>query len=411
MKLQEMYDKRASLIAQAKDINSRTDARTGTLAADDNEQFQRIMGEVNGLTESIQREEQLRNMESQGNHQSDEGVRQHSNDDGNKKSYRDVFEKIFRSGGRANLTADEHNVMAEMQKRSQVTGTPSAGGYLVPEQWGDRIIERMRFYGPMLDTNLTFGLNTSNGQTINWPTNDDTSNEGVIIAENTDDSKVDLAFGNKQLGAFKMTSRQIRVSHELLEDNIFDLESYIAKMLGLRLGRGGNKYLTTGSGSGEPEGVVTGATLGRTAVANNAITRAEILDLKHSLDIAYRENPNTRFMLNDLTLAAIAKLTFGSQDDRPLWQPSIAVGVPDTLEGVPYVVNNAMAHVGSGAGSRVMLIGDMSEYAVRIVNGIRIKFSEHIAFNADAYVWAGYLRFDGKVLQPQAFKYLRVNPT
>lgn len=410
MKLRDMLDKRANLIGQMKDLhNNRADSATGNLAPEDMAQWDNIDKEVNELTSAIQREERLNSLNARS---IQDNERKQEEPDSLEARYTKVFNKLARANGdKSRLSPEEILTVREYEKRTQVAGTPTAGGFLVPESWGDRIIERMVYYGPMFDENVSLRINTSNGVDINWPTNDDTANEGVIIGENAEDSKVDLVFGNVALKSYKLTSRQVRVSHELLEDNIFDLEGYIAKMLGKRLGRGANKYLTIGTGSDQPQGIVTGAGVGKTATANNAITRTEIVDLIHSLDRDYRYQPTSRLMLHDTTLAAIKKLSLGTGDDRPLWQPSIREGEPDRLEGMPYLVNNAMLHIGSGAGSRVMLAGDFSEYAVRVVNGIRIKFSEHVAFDRDAYAWVAYLRFDGKLLQPNAAKVLRVNPT
>src|SRR6185312_4367995 len=106
-------------------------------------------------------------------------------------------------------------------------------------------------------------------------------------------------------------------------------------------------------------GVVTASTLGKTAAAVAAVTYDEIIDLIHSVDPAYRQSPKVRFMFNDLTLAAIRKLKDG--DGSYIWtMGDIQGGVPGTIFGYKYSVNQAMASLGAAA--KVMLFGDFGKY-------------------------------------------------
>jgi HK97 family phage major capsid protein len=113
-------------------------------------------------------------------------------------------------------------------------------------------------------------------------------------------------------------------------------------------------------------------------------------------------------MMNDATILAIKKLTIGSADDRPLWQPSIRDGEPGTIEGYSYLINNDMATLASGVNSRVMLFGDFSKYAVRVVNNLEIKVLQELYAASRSVGYFGFLRLDGELLDGAAVKHLRL---
>jgi HK97 family phage major capsid protein len=108
------------------------------------------------------------------------------------------------------------------------------------------------------------------------------------------------------------------------------------------------------------------------------------VDLKHSVDAAYRSN--AEFMMNDLTVAAISKLLDGN--GKPLWAAGIQVGAPDTILNHPYVVNNDMAVMAASAKS--ILFGDFSKYMIRDVLGITMmRLAERYA----DFLQVGFMAF------------------
>jgi HK97 family phage major capsid protein len=288
---------------------------------------------------------------------------------------------------------------------TQVVGTPSLGGYLVPQFWWEEIIQTMKFYGPMLDGGIFNQIRTSDGAKWNIPTSDQTAVKGALITETTGDIVSDITFGNKVLEAYMYTSRVIKASYEMLQDSAYPLENFIAQAAAERIGRIANEHLTRGTGSDQPNGIATASTMGKVSATATGFTRNDILDLIHSVDIAYRGN--ARLMLNDATLLAIKKLTVGSADDRPLWQPSMRDGEPGTIEGYSYIVNNDLAKATDGINSRIILFGDMSKYTVRVVNGMELKVLNELYALERSIGWFAYMRLDGELLDSAAVKHLR----
>jgi HK97 family phage major capsid protein len=176
------------------------------------------------------------------------------------------------------------------------------------------------------------------------------------------------------------------------------LQSAFARRLGTIM----NLHFTTGTGSGQPNGAVTAATAFTTGVAVSALTRDNIVDLIHSVNPAYRANGT--LMFNDTTLAALKKLSFGSSDDRPLWQVSVREGEPDRLEGFRYIINQDMASV--GVSTKSVLFGDFSQYFIRLAGpATTLRLNERYA----EYLHTGFLayqRADGELLSANAIKAL-----
>lgn len=277
-----------------------------------------------------------------------------------------------------------------LEHRAQST-TTTAGGYLVPQGFSNALERAMLQFGGMRQSRATL-IRTATGNQIEWPTVDDTSNEGALLSENTQDSEQDVTFGQKVLDAYKYTSKIVRVSVELMQDSFFDMGAFLGAALGERLGRIQNRHATVGTGSSQPNGIVVASTAGKTVASSSAVTHDELLDLKHSVDPAYRGQ--AQWMFNDATLLVLKKLK--DSQNRPLWLPGIAVREPDTLDGQGYVVNQNMASMEASAKS--ILYGDFSKYVMREVLGITlVRMVERYAdYHQVGFV--AIMRFDGELI-------------
>jgi len=131
----------------------------------------------------------------------------------------------------------------------------------------------------------------------------------------------DPAFGQVSIGAYKLAT-MLKVSEELLNDSVFDLESYIAKEFGRRMGSKEEEAFLIGDGVGKPVGVFQttgGGEVGVTAASDKAVTADELIDLFYSLRAPYRKN--AVFIMNDATVKLIRKLK--DTTGQYLWQPAL----------------------------------------------------------------------------------------
>lgn len=316
-----------------------------------------------------------------------------------KPEYREVFRDFLRHG-MGDMTSEERAILRE--HRAQSVGTDSAGGFTVPTDFVNELIVSMQAYSPMFDGNVTRQLVTASGNPLEMPSLNDTTNVAVLLAENTGASEDDTTFGQITLNAYKYTSGLIRVSAELMQDSAINVEAEIRNLMAVRFGRGVGAALTTGSGSSQPNGIVTAAGAGITG-AVSSISFDNLIDLQHSVDPAYRANPNTAFMFNDSTLQALRKIK--DSDGNYIWQAAnVQTGAGPTLLGERYVVNQAMADIGASAVS--VVYGDMDKYIVRRARDIDIKRLDERYAEADQVAFVGFVRVDGEILDSAAIKKL-----
>lgn len=334
-------------------------------------------------------------------------------DEGDAPDYRTAFHSYMRAQGNVAAMDPQMRKVLEngfsglsAEQRAQTT-TNAAGGYSIPETMMERIIVSMKDFGPMYDDSPFTVVTTTGGNPMPFPTVDDTAVTAGAHIEGTtltDDGGKDVTFGTKQLDAYAFDTEWLRVSKELADDSFEAMETFLGRLLGIRLGRIANSKLTTGSGTSDVEGIVTNSGAGKVAAANNAITYDEIFDLEHSVNRAYRRSPSAGFMLSDATFLAVRKLKDGQ--GNYLWQAGdVQGGAPGTINGRPYWINDDMTGLGDGVNSRVMLFGDMSAYYVRKVGQPLIGAIQDKDF-WPGFGIAGYIRFDGVLSDTAAVKHL-----
>ena len=412
--VKQLREEQARLATQARakydEINQDTpEAR----AAEIEREFDAVMADHDKLQERIDRASRLEAAERAldapdprrpGQSGEAEGV-----DRAEGPSYREAFHEYLRAQGNTGaMHAEARAVLqggySKLESRAQTT-TDAAGGYTVPEELANILIKAMVAWGPMYDPTITSEIVTSGGYQITMPTVADT---GVAVVKHvegttaTDDGGSDATFGEKVLNAYPFNTEWLRVSKELVDDSSFNIEQILGDLLGERLGRRANLELTVGDGTGDPNGIVTASSAGITAVGTASITIDELMDLLHSVDPAYRGSPRFRWMMNDSTLKAIRKLKDG--DGNYIWQlGNIQAGVPDSLLGVPYSINQAMPAMATGL--RPIIVGDLSKYYVRKVGAPLIGAIQDKDF-WPGFGIAGYIRFDGELADTTAVKHV-----
>jgi HK97 family phage major capsid protein len=270
--------------------------------------------------------------------------------------------------------------------------TAASGGYTVPEGFVNALEMALLQFGGVRQ--VADVIRTASGNNLPWPTMNDTSNKGEIIAEAaTWGASVDPTFGVLELKAFKYSSKAIIVSSELLQDSAFDLAAMIGGWLGTRIGRIQNDHFTTGAGTTLPKGLTVAAVVGKTAASMTTFTADEVIDLQHSIDPAYRVN--ARWMFHDSVLALLRKIK--DTTNQYIWQPGMQAGVPDRLLGDTYVINQSMSSAFT-TGQKLVLYGDFSKYKVRDAGGIRLLRLDELFAQTDQIGFVAFLRSDGNLL-------------
>jgi HK97 family phage major capsid protein len=336
------------------------------------------------------------------------------------KQYRDAFhtylvggEKMLNSGAR-NLLAD---LSAEVRTYSGLDTTTSgdAGGYVIPIGFQRELEVRLKAVGRMR-ANCRM-LTTATGNTLDWPTMDDTGNTGEFLAESNPVSQLNPTFNQVQFQSFLASSKQVLLSVQLFQDSAFDVESVLAESFGIRIGRIVNSKYTNGTGSGEPQGLIyaikndavpnvvnaTGSNSNDGIVGNteaNSIGSDDLDNLIAALDAAYR--PNAQFMMHYKTLDFLRKVK--DKYGRPLWSAGLAADQPDTIYGFPYDWNTDMDQI--GAGKYPVIFGDFSKHCIRDVGGITLTRYSELYMPQHMIGFQAWLRTDSRRLQQSAFSLL-----
>lgn len=304
----------------------------------------------------------------------------------------------------------------DREKRDMGIGSLSLGGYFVPKGFVYDVEEAMKYYGPMLE--VAEIMDTSTGQPLPYPTDNDTTVSGELVGEGQQVSAKDVVLGQISFGAFKFSTKMIKLSLELLQDSAFPMESYLKKKMAIRLGRIFNTKFTVGVGTTEPLGIVTavvaacgapnatpGQAYGVPLIASGSakntgggetggltIGSQDLDNLEHTIDPLYRRG--AAYMFHDQTLRAIKVLLdkFG----RPLWKPGMATGDPDSINSYSYHINNDMAVPALSANT--VLFGSLDKYVIRRVKelGIVTLRERYADYGQLAYI--GFARADANLL-------------
>ena len=398
MTILELREKRAKAWEAAKAFLDSHRKENGVLSAEDDAAYTKMEQEITDLGKEIARLERQEALDAELNRPvnkplTGKPMNGRLEDDGEGKTGRasDEYKKNFWNAMRSKAPAP--NVTNALQ-----IGTDSEGGYLVPDEFENTLVEALEEENVFRQ--MAKIIQTSSGDrkipvvaskgTASWM-----DEEGAY--PESDDS-----FGQVSIGAFKLGT-MIKVSEELLNDSVFDLQSYITREFARRIGSKEEEAFFTGNGTGKPLGILAatgGAQTGITAASSTAVTADELIDLYYSLKSPYRKN--AVWALNDSTVKAIRKLKDGN--GQYLWQPGITAGAPDMILGRPVRTSAYMPAIATGA--KTIAFGDFSYYWIADRQGRSFKRLNEL-FAATGQV--GFLasqRVDGKMILAEAVKVL-----
>lgn len=308
-----------------------------------------------------------------------------------------LFAKWLQGGDKA-LTAEEWQAHLNALKNTMSTTTDSEGGYTVQTDVATMVLDALKAYGGMRV--VADVMQTGGGNPMSWPTSDGTSEEGEILDQNATAADADVTFGTKDLPVYKYSSKVVTVPIELLQDSNVDIEAFVRGRLVTRLGRITNKHFTIGTGSSQPTGVMVGAGTGKTGATGQTATVIydDLVDLEHSVDPAYREGGNCRFMMHDDSVKIIKKIK--DDNSRPIFLPGYDPannGKLDTLLGYPIQVNQHVATMAANAHS--IGFGDFKKYVIRDVMAITMyRFTDSAYAKKGQVGFLAFLRSGGNLM-------------
>lgn len=283
-----------------------------------------------------------------------------------------------------------HDLTAAAEQRALTKGTATAGGNLVTPTFYGSLVENLIETASILQSGVTI-LETGKGEDISVPyvTSYGTA---ALVPENGVIPQADPAFGKRALGAYKYGTLAY-ASTELIEDEDFNLEGFLARIMGRNLGLAFNTDLAVGNGSSKPAGIIPSATVGVTGGTGvvGVPTADQLIDLYFSVSAPYRNSPSATWLFKDSTLASVRKLK--DTAGQYLFNPATVTGAPDTFYGKRIITDPNVA--GTGLNARSVVFGDFSAYFVRLVRGVRFERSTDFKFDTDQVAFRALMRGDG----------------
>lgn len=276
--------------------------------------------------------------------------------------HKEIFNQFLRKGQDMGLR--------ELEGKAMSTLSDPDGGYMVAVPMSDRIVQYIFESTPMRE--LAGQVSISTRAYPGMYDNDEADAGWVGETESRPETKT------PQLGQFEIPVHEIyakpKITQTLLDDNAFDVESWLARKVGAKFSRKQNTAFIVGDGMKKPRGILTypaGSNHKQIeqVVSGNAaaLTGDGIILLVGSLKEAYLSNAS--FLMKRSTLTQIRTLKDGQ--GNYLWQPNYQLGLAQTLVGYPIRTGEDMPAVASG--SLPVAFGDFREaYLIVDRQGVRV---------------------------------------
>jgi HK97 family phage major capsid protein len=313
-----------------------------------------------------------------------------------------AFNRVMRT---RDFNRDPQDVaLLKQYQNTLVKGDDQSAGYLLAPPEVERAIQRL-----IIETSPIRSLATIQpigGHSYKFPKELGLPSAKRIgeIETRTDGS--DPVYGMGEFQAPEMFSRN-RISQQMLEDSDYDLPGELTRGVGIQMGvkEGTESVSGDGNNAQQMEGMLKASGVGEVVSGNaSAITADGLINLYYELKTAY--TGNARWLMNRKTVRDLRKLKDGQ--GNYLWAPGYANGVPNTIQGAPYVEFPDMPDI--GAGTYPVIWGDIRT-AYTIVDRVGLGFLVDYVTQADngLVVYRGRKRVGGGVRQADALKKLKIS--
>jgi len=280
-------------------------------------------------------------------------------------------------------------------RAAMTVGVDAEGGYIVPESYQRTVLEKLNAMGRTREISNVIMTES----TLNIPVEGDAPTF-AWIAEGGAYGETASSFGNGVIAAHKLGGI-IKVSEELLQDNMINFDQYMAGQIAKGIDKAESPAFAVGTGTNMPTGyaapgvVSVGASSTTAAVA--AVTADELIDIYYDLKEEYRAGATWR--MTDKTEKSIRKLKDG--DGNYLYSPGMNDGERPSLLGRPIVIDNDMAELGTG--NVFVVIGNFDYYQIGDRGQMSIQRLDEL-YAANGFVgFKVTKRVDGKPMLAEAF--------
>lgn len=412
--IRALHEQRAHLLAEARSLNAKSEQEQRDLTAEEKQEFDRLMTELEQTEERANRAEDLYLKEQQieKSLKTPLELRAGLDDEApisltewrsrrldvrfvDQSEYRSAFYKYLGSPSLSDVDVEEHRALSK--------ATNAAGGFTVPTEFENRLIEARRFLGAFEP--LANVIRTDGGEAMQVPSLT-AFGTAVWTGENVAFTPSDDTFGQVTLNAYKSTAKTI-VSEELLQDSAFDLEAFLVRQFGERQRVLQETAFINGDGTGKPQGILPNITAITMPVGNTLnIPYDELVRLRYEIPAQYEAGAS--FVMS--RAAARTLRTLKDTQNRPLWEVNMQVGQPDQVLGFPAYVHPDMPAPAANAKS-VMFGNWNTAYTIRRARGIGVHRQNELHSDNGQIGFRSFERVDGRVVLADAARALAHSAT
>jgi HK97 family phage major capsid protein len=231
-------------------------------------------------------------------------------------------------------------VAAEMKSLSLSPDT--LGGYLAPTEYVREIIKGVVEVTPFRAVART---RQTTQKAIQLPKRTGTFSAQWVQEQGTRSETTGLTYGMDEIPTHEMYAL-VDITNQMLEDAAFNMESEVRAEATEQFAKAEGAAFLSGSGVGRPFGFLNNASIATVnSGAAAALTADGLLSVYYGIKTDYARA--AVWMLNRSTIGQIRRLKDG--DGEYLWAPGLAGGVPNSINGAPYVEAADMPDVGASA--------------------------------------------------------------
>lgn len=282
------------------------------------------------------------------------------------------------------------NPEAQQVLRALVEGTAADGGYLVPEELATEVWRILPDYTVMRKLARVIPMNTDSLK-LNKLT---AMPEAYWTSEYARKTTSSADFGQIELNPHKLVCL-LPVTQELIADANINIVRFIEELFAERIGHKEDQAYFTGTGTGQPTGLMT--SLGTGVNAGGAINFDHIISMIYRVPQSVRGSKRAAFVAPANMFKSLRRIK--DTTNNYIWSPGRPDnGMVDSLYGYPLYEQNALAH-------NQMVFGDFAYYIIgdRQQLTVMTTLEGGDAWRRDSMEIKAKVRVDGEVILTNAF--------
>lgn len=303
---------------------------------------------------------------------------------------------------KAFMTAELAAKRETLKNAAASSGEPASGGFLVPEAFRAELLSLQLENSVVRPRARIVPMETSR---VLYPYIDDTSHatnvfggvQGYWTPESGPATDVAASFGRMALEAWKLTAFA-NVPNELIQDSAVSFEAFIRSTFPQALAYFADVAFLSGSGAGQPLGILTDANAARVVQAAEAGQETGTIVWENIVKMYARMLPQSLgsavWVVSPATFAELATMALSvGTGGGPIWINNGVGGPPGTILGRPIVISEKVADL--GAEGDVNFI-DFSYYLIGDRQAMTVSSSEHFRFQNGETSFKFVERLDGR---------------